>query len=59
MENDMSYTTTNRIIIDMETSPQKRLRQKQTACKVAGNHRDSRLTGRRGFVFWNLLTSEG
>ena len=33
MENDMSYTTTNRIIIDMETSPQKRPRQNRLRAK--------------------------
>ena len=33
MENDMSYTTTNRIIIDVETSPQKRPRQNRLRAK--------------------------
>jgi len=33
MENDMSYTTTNRIIIDVETRPQKRPRQNRLRAK--------------------------
>jgi len=33
MENDMSYTTTNRIIIDVETRPQERPRQNRLRAK--------------------------